>query len=248
MITQNKWDVQALLKTPRPLDAVIPRFNDSYPFVQNIEFNPVLQTHRGFDWGARGNFVCVWVQFNEHDDRLYVIDEYIGKPRIGAIEAAKGVCNFEARRRYRNISSSYGDPSGASWIRDFDLMDIPVISLYVAKETRLDLLSKLLELRKDGFPGIIFSPRCKVLRKELLSYDIRNLKKIKGASPDDAVDALLYLLGGMRHKLKLIDDAAPGVISIKKSQEEARIAKFSPAFEQLLEIRRGKTDYNLLLP
>lgn len=247
LITQAKWSVQMLLRKPRPLEAIIPKFNDTAPFVQKLRFNPGLDTRRGFDWGTRENYACVWVQYNEHQDRLFVIDEFLGKSRIGAIEAAEHTTAYESREGYRNILSSYGDPSGASWIRDFQLKGIPVMSLYVPKETRLNILSALLEIRKDNLPGIIISTKCRRLRDQLLAYDERCYKKRPGHPADDLVDALLYLLGGMRYVLKLRDASPPGTISIKKSQEAARIAKFSPEAARILEITRGKTDWNTLL-
>lgn len=247
LITQNKWDVQMLLRKPRPLEAIIPKFNDTAPFIRTLKYNPVLPTRRGFDWGTRANFACVWVQYDEHEDRLYVIDELMGKPRTGAIECAELTLAYESREGYRNILASYGDPSGAAWIRDFILKGVRVMSLFVPKETRMMILNQMLEVRKDGLPGIVISTKCKKLRDELLAYDIRCYEKRNGAPPDHLVDALLYLLGGMRYVLKLRDASPPGTISIKKSQEQSRIEKFSPEIQKVLEMSKGKTDYDKLL-
>lgn len=248
LLTQSKWAVQMLLQKPRPLEAIIPKFHDTAPFVQKIHFNPVLPTHRGFDWGARGNFACVWAQYDEFKDRIFVIAELGSKPRMGAIECAERVAAYEGRQGVRNIASSYGDPSGASWIRDFQIKGIPVLTYYVRKETRLNILTNLLEIRPDGLPGIVISTECKKLRDQLLMYDIRCFEKRSGAPRDDFVDALLYFLAAMKTKLRLKSDYSPGTIGIKKSQEASRIAKFSPEVERLLEISRGKTDFLRLLP
>ena len=248
LITQSKWDVQALLKKPRPLSAIIPKFNDAPPYVQTIGFNKVLDTRRGFDWGARGNFACVWLQYNEYEDRVYVVDELSGKPRQGAIDCAELVNAYEGRQGYRNILSSYGDPSGASWVADFSIMGIKVLTMYVPKDTRLDILTQLLEVRKDNKPGIIISAKCRKLRDQLLSYDARCYEKRSGAPRDDFVDALLYALGGMKNILKLRDNSVPALYTIKKSQEQARIEKFSPEMKRIVRLDKGKTDFKLLIP
>lgn len=248
LLTQSRWAVQMLLQKPRPLEAIIPKFHDTIPFVQRIGYNPVLPTHRGFDWGARGNFASVWLQFDEYKDRVFVIAEIGSKPRTGAIECAERVMAYEGRKGIRNIASSYGDPSGASWIRDFQIMGIPVLTYYVSKESRLGILTNLLEIRSDGLPGIIISTECKQLRDQLLMYDIRCFEKRSGAPRDDFVDALLYPLASLNTRLKLKSDSPEGTIGIKRSQEAARIAKFSPEVERLLEVSRGKTDFTRLLP
>jgi hypothetical protein len=251
LISDAKWGTQALLKTPRPMDALIPKFNDTHPFVQPLAFRPALETYRGFDWAKCPS--CVWVQFNEHEDRLYVIDEYMGKPGQGALITGPAILAKEGRHGYRNISASYGDPSGASWINDFVTLGIPVISLVIDKDTRIAVLDKLLQIREDGKPGIIIDPRCTNLRSQLLQYDVRCRMKQKGAPQDDMVDALLYLLGGLRFRLKFKDDNPPGTISLAESEEHEAIEKYSAPVEQYLElgkalVEKGKTDFNRIIP
>ena len=196
LISDEIWGTQALLKSPRSVDALIPKFNDTHPFVQHVGFNPVFDTFRGFDWARCPS--AVWVQFDEHNDRIYIIDEYMGKPGAGAIVTGKAIRAKESREGYRNTTASYGDPAGASWIRDFNSMGISVISLVVDKDTRLAVLDHLLKIRPDGNPGVIISSKCVNLRSQLLQYDVRCRLKQRGAPQDDMVDALLYLLGGLR--------------------------------------------------
>ena len=179
----------------------------------------------------------------------------MGKPGAGAIVTGKAIRAKESREGYRNTTASYGDPAGASWIRDFNSMGISVISLVVDKDTRLAVLDHLLKIRPDTNPGVIISSKCVNLRSQLLQYDVRCRLKQRGAPQDDMVDALLYLLGGLRFRLKLKDFNSPGSISIIESDDVKgkSVAKYSPEVENHLRlgktlVKEGKVDFRQLLP
>lgn len=249
LIHDEFFFVQMMLKQPRPLDAIIPEFHDGSPYVKYCKYNPSLPTYRTFDWGTRGNFVCLWIQVDEAHDRLFVIDEYHGGRGAFPSREAKIVLSFEQKRGYKNIHGSYGDPRGPTWIREFELYGIYVIPLVRKKADRVALLGRLLQIRKeDSRPSLIISPKCKSLRAQLLTYDARCLFDQKGHPPDDAVDSLLYGLNGLRGKIQLRDDAAPGIIALSADKKrEQRHQKYSQQFADYLELARGKTDFNRLL-
>ena len=71
------------------------------------------QTYRGIDFGSTNPTACLWIAV-DGDENWFIIDEHY---QVGeTIDYHAGVINSKSKR---NISSTYGDPSGAQWIQEF---------------------------------------------------------------------------------------------------------------------------------
>jgi PBSX family phage terminase large subunit len=74
--------------------------------------------YRGIDFGSTNPTVCLWVTV-DNDDNMFIIDEYY---KTGmTIDYHAGIINSS---KYNNVRQTYGDPSGAQWIREFSQRNI----------------------------------------------------------------------------------------------------------------------------
>jgi hypothetical protein len=246
VLSPQDWRVKMLLEEPRVLDAIIPDFQDKAPFIRKIAYSRGLPTYRFFDWGATGNFFCIWAQINEFSrPRVHILDEHTEPRGVAPSRCAKNVLMHETAKGYSNIIASYGDPSGTSWITEFNLYGIYPIVLVFRKQARLNVLLRLLAL-VNGEPDIIIDPQCKILRQQLRAYDVRAFHNMKGGPQDDGVDALLYGISSLHLRLRLKDDQPVGTVSMSSATQMN--AKFDPALQEVLNIQKGKVDFNELIP
>src|SRR3990167_2687021 len=69
--------------------------------------------YRGLDFGSTNPTACLWIWVDQ-DDTWFVVDEHYKTGET--IDYHSGVINSKS---LRNISATYGDPSGAQWIQEF---------------------------------------------------------------------------------------------------------------------------------
>jgi len=70
--------------------------------------------YRSFDFGSTNPTVCLWIGV-DRDDNWWVVNEYYNSGQT--IDYHSGVINANALSR--NVTMTYGDPSGAQWINEF---------------------------------------------------------------------------------------------------------------------------------
>jgi hypothetical protein len=198
-LSAEAFEVEMLLESPRPMNAMLVEFSDRPPWVRNIGYNPSFQTYRTFDWGQTEahKFVCLWLQYSEQMNKVFVIDElvlYGYRPT----RLAELVLERERKMGYANIFSSYGDPSGAAFINEFEALGIRVQTqgLGTQKKARLQNLKNWCELDEKKEPFLIINRKCDMLRASMITYNEDHFNKVRGAKGDDPVDSLLYFVAG----------------------------------------------------
>lgn len=70
--------------------------------------------YRGFDFGSTNPTVCLWFAV-DNDANIFVVDEHYESGRT--LDYHSGIVN--AHHLSRRVEASYGDPSGAQWISEF---------------------------------------------------------------------------------------------------------------------------------
>ncbi len=71
------------------------------------------EIYRGIDFGSTNPTACLWIAV-DGDSNWYVFDEHYATGET--IDYHAGIINSKTKR---NIHSTYGDPSGAQWIKEF---------------------------------------------------------------------------------------------------------------------------------
>lgn len=167
-----------------------------------IPYDPSMELYRSFDWGVNGPTVCLWVQV-DGDGRAYVIDELF-QSGIAVSDMARSVRRYEEMRGYRNVIRSYCDPTGLSYILEFQKEGI---SCQGRREDGgrsnvrfegFETVRRFLKLDENGKPRLLVSPRCVNTRREFRTYHYPQTRF--GANPceepskvdDHAMDALRY--------------------------------------------------------
>jgi len=89
-------------------------FNREIHVLPHFDIPQSWRVYRCFDFGSTNPTVCLWVAV-DNDDNWFVVDEYY---RSGeTLDTHSGVVNANALSK--RVASSYGDPSGAQWIQEF---------------------------------------------------------------------------------------------------------------------------------
>ena len=91
---------------------VFKRFDRDIHVIEPIEISG--DVYRCFDFGSTNPTVCLWIVVDS-DDNWFIVDEHYESGKI--INYHAGVIN--ANPRSENVINSYGDPSGAQWIKEF---------------------------------------------------------------------------------------------------------------------------------
>ena len=73
-----------------------------------------LRVYRSLDFGSQNPTVCLWIGVDE-DDNWFVIDEHYESGQT--IDYHAGIINSKSQGI--PIVATYGDPSGAQWIKEF---------------------------------------------------------------------------------------------------------------------------------
>jgi hypothetical protein len=167
-----------------------------------IRFDPMKETYRTFDWGVNGPTVCLWIQV-DGDGRVCVIDE-LYQSGIAVSDMAGNVLAYETSRGYADVIRSYCDPSGASFIKEFEKQGI-LCQGRREDGGRLNVRFEGFEtvrrfLKSDAFgkPRLLVSPRCVHTRREFRTYhyprtrDGFNPSEEPSKVDDHAMDALRY--------------------------------------------------------
>lgn len=198
-LSADAFEVEMLLESPRPMNAMLVEFSDRPPWTIPVAYNPNFQTYRSFDWGQTEShkFCCLWLQYSELLNKVFVIDElvlYGYRPT----RLAELVLERERKMGYSNIFCSYGDPSGASYINEFESFGIRVQTqgLGTQKKARLQNLKNWCELDDKKEPFLVINMNCDMLRASMVNYNEDHFNKVRGAKGDDPVDTLLYFVAG----------------------------------------------------
>lgn len=201
--------------------AVIPEFDPETMVSPAAEYNELLPVHCGIDFGAGTlNPAAVFGQYDPVEARWVVIKECICA-NMGLVEFVRQVL-LTIKENFPGISDLkvWGDPAGLQrdgismktyfdHMRTHGLIAQPAPTNQI--DVRIECIRSPMTRFSNGKPGIIFSPKCKVLIEALtekwcykrlnVAGEVRYDDKPSKDHPwSDAADALGYMLcGGGEH-------------------------------------------------
>jgi hypothetical protein len=113
-LTEDTFAQEYLADFRKYTGLVFKEFERSIHVIEPFEISGNYNFYRCFDFGSTNPTVCLWIAVDS-DDNFFVIDEYYQVE--STIDAHAGI--ISANSKNRNITASYGDPSGAQWITEF---------------------------------------------------------------------------------------------------------------------------------
>ena len=203
LVSEEAWTSEMLCLRPSREGLFYKAYSeDVHVPTEPIAYDPSKELYRTFDWGVNGPTVCLWVQV-DGDGRTYVIDEFY-QSGIAVSDMARGVRAYEEMRGYRNVIRSYCDPTGLSYIMEFQKEGIPCQGRREdggrsnVRFEGFETVRRFLKLDENGTPRVLVSPRCANVRREFRSYHYPQTRF--GTNPaeepakvdDHAMDALRY--------------------------------------------------------
>jgi len=203
LVSDEAWQSEMLCLRPSREGLFYKQYNeDMHVPTEPISYDPSMELYRTFDWGVNGPTVCLWIQV-DGDGRVYVIDE-LYQSGIAVSDMAQGVRSYEEMRGYRNVIRSYCDPTGLSYIMEFQKEGIPCQGRREdggrsnVRFEGFETVRRFLKLDENGRPRMLVSPRCVNVRREFRTYHYPQTRF--GLNPseepakvdDHAMDALRY--------------------------------------------------------
>lgn len=192
--------------------------------VEPFDIPATWDIYRCIDFGSTNPTACLWVAVDS-DDNWFVIDEHYETGRT--IDYHAGIINSNAHSR--NVVATYGDPSGAQWIEEFNQRGVYITP--ADKETGTSKenwvrygIEKVAEKFKkvpgkvvshvlpseSGLPSLYIFKNCKDTIRELETYRWReksvgqaqdiNEPDMPEKANDHAMDALRYFAVSYRKK------------------------------------------------
>lgn len=184
------------------------------------------RSYRGMDFGSNNPTVCLFAAFDD-DDNLWIYDEHYEQAET--IDFHAGQINAKTNRP---IASTYGDPTGPQWIREFAKRGIHITK--ANKETgstkqswilyginmikeRLKVIpghfvANIPENNQYGMPKLFVFNNCKNLISEFESYRWReklpnapqdlNEPDMPEKANDHSMDCLRYIICSYKQTLK----------------------------------------------
>lgn len=203
---------------------VYPAYKKQIHSPSPLEYDPHEPIFRGWDFGFH-HPACVWMQLN-HKDQICVLAELMGDDVT--IEEFIAQVRFKESEIFRHNGADHvnfvdwGDPAGnqrsdkmsRNMIKDENTtigimrkFNIRVQSKRYPIETRVNLIRSLMEIRKDGLPGILFDPiECSILIQGFLggyvceedkTNEIPKERPKKDGHFDHLQDSLQYVVAGI---------------------------------------------------
>ena len=88
-------------------------FEREIQVVPPFDISDSFQIYRAVDFGSTNPTACLWVA-TDSDDNWFIFDEYYESGKT--IDYHAGIINA---KDHKSIVATYGDPSGAQWIKEF---------------------------------------------------------------------------------------------------------------------------------
>jgi hypothetical protein len=203
LVSEESWQSEMLCLRPSREGLFYRGYSEEVHVPREpIKYDPSKELYRTFDWGVNGPTACLWVQV-DGDGRVYVIDEFF-QSGIAVSDMAAGIRRYEEMRGYRNVIRSYCDPTGLSFIMEFQKEGIPCQGRREdggrsnVRFEGFETVRRFLKLNEHGKPRMLLSPRCANTRREFRTYHYPETRF--GFNPveepakvnDHAMDALRY--------------------------------------------------------
>ena len=203
LVSDEAWQSEMLCLRPSREGLFYKQYDeDLHVPGEPIPFDPMKELYRTFDWGVNGPTVCLWIQV-DGDGRTYLIDE-LYQTQIAVSDMAAEIKRYETMRGYRNVIRSYGDPSGASYILEFEKAGIRCQGRREdggrsnVRFEGFETVRRFLKRDEHGHPKLLVSSRCVNTRREFRTYHYpatrfgHNPSEEPAKVDDHAMDALRY--------------------------------------------------------
>ena len=158
-------------------------FNRLTHVVKPFPIHSSWKIYRGMDFGSNNPTVCLWVAIDP-DDNMWVIDEHYETAET--IDYHAGVINSRMQRR---VTATYGDPTGAQWLREFAKRGLHIVKADKTTGTSkqnwilygINMISERLKPKpghfvdgqmhgQEGMPSLFVFNNCVNTIKEFESY------------------------------------------------------------------------------
>ena len=113
-LTEDTFAQEYLADFRKFTGLVYKEFEREVHIVQPFDIPDGFTLYRGVDFGSTNPTVCLWIAV-DGDDNWFIVDEHyeVGK----TIDYHAGIINSKTKG---NVVATYGDPSGAQWITEFN--------------------------------------------------------------------------------------------------------------------------------
>lgn len=131
-LTEDTFAQEYLADFRKFTGLVYKEFDREVHVVESFDIPQGWELFRSFDFGSTNPTVCLWIAV-DNDENWYVVDEYYQTGEtIDTHAGAVNANNFSAR-----VVQSFGDPSGAQWITEFQSKGVYITP--ALKETKTSL-------------------------------------------------------------------------------------------------------------
>lgn len=111
--TEDAFATEYLADFKKYYGLVYKEFNREVHVIEPFDIPEGWSIYRAIDFGSTNPTACLWVAVDS-DENIYVFDEHYQTGET--IDYHAGIINARSKR---NITATYGDPSGAQWISEF---------------------------------------------------------------------------------------------------------------------------------
>lgn len=114
-LTEDTFAQEYLADFRKFTGLVYKEFQRDQHVIQPFDLPDSWQIYRALDFGSTNPTACLWIA-TDGDYNFFVIDEYYQTGRT--IDEHAGIIN--ANKYSRDVVQTFGDPSGAQWIKEFE--------------------------------------------------------------------------------------------------------------------------------
>jgi len=112
-LTEDTFAQEYLADFRKYTGLVYKEFQREIHVIEPFDIPESWSIYRGIDFGSTNPTACLWVAV-DNDENWFIYDEHYQTGQT--IDYHAGVINSRTRR---NVTATYGDPSGAQWINEF---------------------------------------------------------------------------------------------------------------------------------
>lgn len=173
--------------------------------VKALRFNHLYPNYLALDFGFTDPFVCLDIQVDPANDRVYVWREYQITQK-STTDHAYAINARDNPEGYR-VDAVYADPRGADQIATLRMIWGNIgEQTPVGWDLGVEAVKRYLKIRHDGFPGLIIDPSCVNLIRQMKGLRAKMIREGHNERPgqhdydDHGPDALRYFFS-MRYVL-----------------------------------------------
>lgn len=112
-LTEDQFAQEFMADFRRYTGLVYKEFQREIHVIEPFEIPEGWDTYRAIDFGSTNPTACLWIAV-DNDGNWFICDEHYETGQT--IDYHAGIINSKTKR---NITSTFGDPSGAQWISEF---------------------------------------------------------------------------------------------------------------------------------